>query len=180
MWKLRACTWLGAAAALALPSCHTAPKQEVAIPESQQVISESLKQLYMACSAAPAKSDAQQKLVLNMAEKASNGKELMLAMRAGVGVFPPGQSTEHRVRAMVAAKMMRVATLGQLTSYAMLYAVNREDERPFAERIFQLAGQDPDPRIWYRIKVAVHHLNVGDLEQQAQVKADRLRAGASE
>ena len=68
MWKLRACTWLGAAAALVLPACHTASK-EVATSESQQVISEPLKKLYMDCSAAPPQSGAQQKMVLRMAER---------------------------------------------------------------------------------------------------------------
>lgn len=142
--------------------------------ESQQVIGESLKQLYMACSAAAPQSDAQQKLVLSMAEKASNGKELLLVMRAGAGVFPPGQATEIRVRSLVAAKMMHVATLNQLIEYSRLYSVNPEDARPFAERMFQLADQDRNPQIWYRVKAAAHHLNVGDLEQQAQVKGDQL------
>lgn len=174
MWKLHACTWLGAAAALVLPACHTASREEVAVPESQQVISEPLKQLYMACSAAPPQSAAQQKLVLNMAEKASNGKELLLVMRAGVGVFPPGQITESHIRSMVAAKMMQVATLHQLIEYARHYSVNPEDARPFAQRMFQLADEDPNPQTWYGIQLATYHLKVGDLEQQAQAKADQL------
>jgi hypothetical protein len=174
MWKLHACTWLGAAATLALPSCHSASREEVVISESQQAISESLKQLYMACSAAPPQSDTQQKLVLSMAEKASNGKELLLVMRADVGVFPPGQAIENRVRSLVAAKMMKVATLNQLIEYARLYSVNPEDARPFTQRIFELADQDRNPQVWYRVKVAAHHLNVGDLEQQAQAKGDEL------
>ena len=179
MWKLRACTWLGVAVALALPSCHTASRQEVATTESQQVIGESLKQLYMACSAAPRQSPAQQKLVLQMAEKASNGKELLLVMRAAEGVFPagqnlPGPTTESRVRSIVAAKMMQVATLNQLIEYAMHYSVSAEDARPFAERMFQLADQNSNPRIWYGIKRAANHLKVGDLEQQAQSRGDQL------
>ena len=179
MWKLRACTWLGVAIALVLPSCHTASREEVATTESQQVIGESLKELYMSCSVAPPQSAAQQKLVLRMAEKASNGKELLLAMRAAIGVFPAGQNLtgqtmESRVRSIVAAKMMRRATLNQLIEYAMRYSVNPEDSRPFAQRMFQLADESHDPQIWYRIKLAAYHLKVGDLEQQAQAKGDQL------
>lgn len=179
MSGLRACTWLGVAAALALPSCHTASREEEARTESQQVISESLKDLYMACSAATPQSATQQKLVLRMAEKASNGKELLLVMRAAVGVFPaegnlPGPTMESRVRSIVAAKMTDLATLNQLIEYAMHYAVNPEDARPLAQRMFQLADQDRKPQIWYRIKVAAYHLNVADLERQAQAKGDQL------
>jgi len=179
MWKLRACTWLGTAVALVLPSCHTASSEEAAQTESQQVISESLKELYMACSAAPPQSPAQQKLVLRMAEKASNGKELLLVMRAAVGVFPAsqnssGQTSESRLRSIVAAKMMRLAALNQLIEYAMRYSVNPEDARPFAQRMFQLADKNPDPQVWYRIQLAAYHLNAGDLERQAQAKGDQL------
>jgi hypothetical protein len=177
MWKLRACTWLGLAVALALPSCHTAPKPEVAVGESQQQISESLKKLYMACSAAPAHSPQQQKLVLDMANQASNGKELLLVMRAGVGVFSPGQESEKRVRSIVASKMIKVATLDQLIELATLYSVNPEDARPFAQRIFELAGEDSNPRVWYRIKLAANHLELRDLEHQAQAKGDQLSHG---
>jgi hypothetical protein len=173
MWKLRACTWLGAAAALVLPSCHTASK-EVATSESQQVIGQSLKQLYMACSTAPPQSPAQQKLVLQMVDEASNGKELLLVMRAAEGVFPAGQAKETRVRSIVAAKMMRAGTLNQLIEYARLYSVNPEDARPFAERMFQLADQNRNPQTWYGIKLAAYHLKVGDLERQAQAKGDQL------
>lgn len=173
MWKLRACTWLGAAVALVLPACHTASK-EVATSESQQVISEPLKKLYMDCSAAPPQSGAQQKMVLRMAERASSGKELLLVMRANQGVFPIGNATETRIRSMVAGKMMRVATLNQLIEYARLYSVNPEDARPFAQRMFQLAEQNSNPQVWYGIKLAAYHLNVGDLERQAQAKGDEL------
>jgi hypothetical protein len=88
MWSLRACTWLGVgvAVALALPSCHAALRGDVAT-ESQQVISDSIKKIYMQCSAAPRQSLAQQKLTLRMAEAASNGKELLLVMRAEMDVF---------------------------------------------------------------------------------------------
>ena len=172
MMRLRASTWLGAVVALALPSCHTASREEVATTESQQVISESMKTLYMACSGAPPQSQKQQQLVVSMAEKASNGKELLLVMRAGVGAFPNGQ--ESRVRSIVAAKMMRVATLSQLIEYSRLYYVNPEDARPFAERMFQLADQSRDPQIWYGITVAAYHLKVRDLERQAKAKRDEL------
>jgi hypothetical protein len=179
MWRLRACTWLAVAGALALLSCHTASREEAAITESQQAISESLKELYMACSAAPPQSAAQQKLVLRMAEKASNGKELLLVMRAALGVFPagenlPGQTMESRIRSIVAVKMVQVATLNQLIEYAMRYSVNSEDARPFAQRMFQLADKNHNPQIWYRIKLAAYRLRVGDLERQAQAKGDQL------
>jgi hypothetical protein len=179
MWKLRACTWLGAATALALLSCHTASKEEVATRESQQVISESLKQIYMACSAAKPQSPAQQQLILSMAEKASNGKELLLVMRAAVGAFPAGQNLpgppmESRVRSIVATKMMQVATLNQLMEYAMHYPVNPEDARPFAQRMFQLADENRNPQVWYGIRRAAYHLQVTDLERQAQAKGDEL------
>lgn len=183
MWSLRAFTWLGAAGALALSSCHTASREEVAETESQQVISESLKKLYMACSAAPRQSAAQQKLVLHMAEQASNGKELLLVMRAGMDVFPdsqsppgqyPAQPAEGRLRSLVAAKMMRVATLHQLIEYARLYPINPEDSQPYAQRMLQFAEQNRDPRIWYGIRVAAYHLKMGDLERQAKAKEDEL------
>jgi hypothetical protein len=150
----------------------------MAVPESQQVVSESLKNLYMACSAAPPHSPAQQKLVLEMATEASNGKELLLAMRASEGVFPTDQPAGSQVRSLVASKMIRLATLEQLIQFATLYQVNPEDARPFAQRIFQLAGQlageDQNPRLWYSIRLAANHLNVRDLEQQAQAKGDQL------
>src|SRR3974390_3528585 len=116
MWKLRACKWLARALALVLYSCPTAP-QEGAVPESQQVISDSLKQLYMRCSAAPPHSPAQQQLVRQMADKAANGKELLLVMRAGVGVFPPDEPNGAKVRGIVEGKMMKVGTLNQLIDY---------------------------------------------------------------
>ena len=172
MMRHRACTWFGALAALALPSCHTASREEVATTESQQVISESMKALYMACSAVPPQSQKQQQVVLRMAEKASNGKELLLVMRAGVGAFPNGQG--NRIRSIVAAKMMRVASLNQLIEYARLYSVNPEDARPFTERMFQLADQSRDPQVWYGITVAACHLKVRDLERQARTKGDAL------
>ena len=176
MGKRRPGTWLGVAVVFVLCSCRTA-SQEAPIPESSQVISDSLAQLYMQCSTAPPHSPAQQHLVIVMADKASNGKELLMVMRADLGVFPPGDPNETRVRHTVETKMMKVGTLNQLIEYADLYPVNPEDERPFAQHIFVLAGNDQDPGTWYRVKAAEHHLKVGDLEEQAQAKGDQLRAG---
>src|ERR1051326_3604523 len=183
MWSLRARICLGAAAVLTLISCHTASKQEVATAESQQVISESLKELYIACSAAPPQSSAQQNLVLRMAEQASSGKELLLVMRAGIGVFPSGQlskphsqTAESRVRSIVVSKMRRAATLGQMIEYARLYSINPEDAPRFAERMLQLADESRDPRIWRGIKTAAYHLKISDLERMAQAKGDQLSA----
>jgi hypothetical protein len=51
-------------------------------PEAEQVISDSIKQLYMDVSTSPPQSAGQQKLILRMAEKASKGKELLLVRRA--------------------------------------------------------------------------------------------------
>ena len=178
MGKRRPGTWLGVAVVFVLCSCRTA-SQEAPIPESSQVISDSLAQLYMQCSTAPPHSPAQQHLVIVMADKASNGKELLMVMRADLGVFPPGDPNETRVRHTVETKMMKVGTLNQLIEYADLYPVNPEDERPFAQHIFVLAGNDQDPGTWYRVKAAEHHLNVGDLEEQAQAKGDQLRAGTA-
>ena len=143
------------------------------------MISEALKQLYMTASAATPQSREQQKLILRMAEKASNGKELLLVMRAAVGVFPPGsgsqeQPAESQLRSTVTAKMMELATLDQLIEYAAQYSVDPGSARPFVQRMFQLGADSSDSRVWHRIKVAAFHLKVGDLERQAQVKGDQL------
>jgi hypothetical protein len=148
-------------------------------PEAEQVVSAALKKLYMAAAAAPPQSPAQQKVILQMAEKASNGKELLLAMRAAVGAFPAGTGSqenpaESQVRSIVTAKMMELGTLDQLIECATQYSVNPESARPFVQRMFQLAGQNTDPRVWYRIKVAAAHLKVSDLERQAQARGDQL------
>ena len=163
-----------------LASCDTAARSAAApAPEAEQVVSAALNKLYMAASAAAPQSPAQQKVILEMAEKASNGKELLLVMRAAVGVFPAGtgsqeQSAESRVRSIVTAKMMELATLDQLIEYAMQYPVNPESARPFVERMFQLGAEKSDPRVWYRIRVAASRLRVGDLERQAQTRGDQL------
>ena len=133
-------------------------------PEAEQVVSAAMKKLYMAAAAAAPQSQAQQKVILEMAEKASNGKELLLAMRAAVGAFPASAGSqehpaERQVRSMVTAKMMEHGTLDQLIEYATQYSVNRESAQPFVQRMFQLAGQDSDRR---------------DLERQAQARGDQL------
>ncbi len=163
-----------------LASCDTAARSAAApVPEAEQVVSAAMKRLYMAASAAPPQSPAQQKVILQMAGQASNGKELLLVVRAAVGVFPAGtgpqeQSAENQVRAIVTAKMMEFGTLDQLIEYATEYSVNAESARPFVQRMFELGGETSDPRVWYRIRVAASHLKVGDLERQAQIRGDQL------
>jgi hypothetical protein len=180
MWKLVGCIPLAAMAALALVSCTGAKQDAVAKPESEQVVGEGLKDLYMACSAAAPQSAAQQKIVLQMAQTASNGKELLLAMRAAVGVFPAGAGgnrspAELHVCSLVTAKMMNFATLDQLIEYSMQYPVAPESSRPYVQRMFELGSQNGDPRIWYRIKLAASRLRVGDLAAEAQAKGDQLK-----
>ena len=131
----------------------------------------------MASSVAAPQSAAQQKLILQMAQRASNGKEVLLALRAAAGVFSAaaaGRGSEARVRAVATAKMMSMGTLDQLIEYAMSYPVDAQSTRPFIERIFSLADSQTDARTWYRIKMAAFHLKVGDLERQAQAKGDQL------
>jgi hypothetical protein len=149
------------------------------VPEAEQVVSAALKELYMAASAATPQSVAQQKVILRMAEMASNGKELLLVMRAAVGVFPANtgsqeQRAESQVRSIVTAKMMLFGTLDQLIEYATQYSVDPESARPFVQRMFQLGDEKSDPRVWYRIRVAAFHLKMADLEQQAQTRGDQL------
>lgn len=158
-----------------MASCNTAVRSAaVPVPETEQVVSGSLKELYMAASAAAPQSPAQQQVILRMAGKASNGKELLLVMRAAEGVFPTGAEPESHVRSIVANKMMELGTLDQMIEYATQYPVNPESARPFVQRMFQLAGEKSDPRVWYRIRVAAFHLKVGDLERQAQTRGDEL------
>jgi len=159
-----------------LASCNTAKSTAAPVPEAEQVIGAALKELYMAASAAAPRSPAQQKVILRMAEKASNGKELLLVMRAAVGVFPAGAGPENQVRAIVTAKMMELGTLDQLIEYATQYSVNPESARRFVQRMFQLGDENSNPRVWYRIRVAAFRLKVGDLERQAQARGDQLAA----
>jgi hypothetical protein len=164
-------------AALSLASCNSSANKAAAPPaEADQAVSAAMKDLYMAASAAAPQSDAQQKVILRMAQKASNGKELLLAMRAAAGVFPAGGQSqiESQVRGAGASKMMQFGTLNQMIEYATEYPVNQADARPYVERMFQLAEGESDPRIWYRIRVAAFHLRVDDLERQAQAKGDEL------
>ena len=166
--------------AWSLASCNTAARKAAApVPEAEQEIGADLKELYMAASVAAPQSPAQQKVILRMAEKASNGKELLLVMRAAVGVFPAGagsqeQRAESQVRSIVTAKMMELGTLDQLIEYATQYPVDPESARPFVQRMFQLGDEKSDPRVWYRIRAAASRLKVGDLERQAQARGDQL------
>jgi len=172
MWK-RFLAPLAALAACTLASCGATRNQAAApVPEADQVVSSAMKNLYMAASLAPPRSADQQKVVLRMAAKASNGKELALTMRAADGVFPPGGDTQ--LVSIVTAKMISVATLGQLIEYATAYPVDPQSARPYAGRMFQLGESESDPRVWYRIKVAAFHLKLEDFERQAQAKGDQL------
>lgn len=162
-------------------SCNVATKKAAQpVPEAEQVVGEDMKALYMAAGAATPRSSAQHKVILEMAQEASNGKELLLAMRAAVGVFPAEASaaerkTENQVRSIVTAKMMDLGTLEQMVEYAIDYSVDPPNARPFVQRMFQLAQQRSDARDWYRIKAAAFHLQLDDLERQAQSRAEELR-----
>jgi hypothetical protein len=159
-----------------LASCSTAAKKAATpVPESDQAVGAALKDLYMAASTAAPQSPAQQKVILRMAERASNGKELLLTMRAAVGVFPAGAGPEKQMRSIVEAKMMELGTLDQLIEYATAYSVQPESARPFVQRMFQLGEGNSDPREWYLIRATASRLKVGDLAQQAQARGDRLR-----
>lgn len=163
-----------------LPACHTASHQSIApAPEEEQVISEAMKELYMAASTAPAQTPQQQKLILRMAQTASNGKELLMVMRAAMGVFPSApvaaqQTLESQLRSIVTDKMMRFGTLDQMIDYAKLYPVDEKHARSFVQRTFELGNDAKDARIWHRIRSMAFHLKEPDLEQQAQARADQL------
>ena len=182
MWKRFCGVPVVVMVAWSLASCNTAASNgAVPVPEAEQVVSADLKELYMAASAAAPQSVAQQKVIQRMTEKASNGKELLLVMRAAVGVFPASagsqeQRGESTVRSIVTAKMMVLGTLDQLIEYATEYPVNPESARPLVQRMFQLGGEQSDTRVWYRIGLAAFHLNVGDLERQARTRGDQLAA----
>ena len=165
---------------LNLASCQNAARRAAApTPEADQAIRESLKDLYMKASAAAPQSAEQQKVVLRMAEKASNGKELLLVMRAAVGVFPAAarqqdRLQESRLHSTVANKMIQLATLDQLLAYESQYAVDPESARQFVERMVQLGESTSDPRVWYRIRAAASHLKVNDLERQGHARGEQL------
>ena len=148
-------------------------------PETEQVVATEMKKLYMAAAAAPPQSTAQQQVIRQMAGKASNGKELLLTMRAAVGAFPAGNGSqdhpaESQVRSMVTAKIMQVGTLEQLLEYATQYSVSPESARPFVQRMIQLGGPKTDARIWHRIRLVASRLKVPDLEREALLRADAL------
>jgi hypothetical protein len=180
MWKCCYGVLVMILAAWPLAGCHTASPQAAApTPEAEQVISQAIKDRYMAVSMAPPQSETQQKLILRMAQEAANGKELLLVMRAGVGVFsssagPGAAALEKQVRSTVTARMLQLATLDQLGDYATEYPVDATDARPLVERMFELGDSSTDARVWYRIRAAAFHLKVSDLEQQAQARADQL------
>ena len=99
MWKRFCGAPVVVMVAWSLASCNTAARNAAApVPEAEQVVSAAMKELYMAASAAAPQSPAQQKVILQMAEKASNGKELLLVMRAAVGVFPAGTGPQEQAR----------------------------------------------------------------------------------
>jgi hypothetical protein len=179
MWKRFRGVPVVVLVAWSLASCSTAAKKAAApVPEAKQLVGEGLKDLYVAASLAAPQSATQQKVILRMAEKASNGKELLLVMRAAVGVFPAGAGRQEQpasqVRSIVTAKMMELGTLDQLIEYAMQYSVDPESARPFVQRMFQLGDENSDPRVWYRIRAAAFRLKAGDLERQAQARGDQL------
>ena len=133
----------------------------------------------MDAAAASPRSPAQQRVILQMADKASNGKELLLVARAAIGAFPAGAGSpknpvERQMRSIVTAKMMECGTLDQLIEYATQYTVSPESARPFVQRMFQLAEGSSNARVWYRIRIAASHLKLTDLERLAQARADRL------
>jgi hypothetical protein len=148
-------------------------------PEAEQVVSAAMKKLYMATAAETPQSTAQQKVILQMAEKASNGKELLLTARAAAGTFPAGTGSqahpaESQVRSIVTAKMIELGTLGQLIDYATQYSVDPESARPFVQRMLELGERNTDSRIWYRVGVVASRLKLGDLERQARARGDQL------
>lgn len=168
------------AVACTMASCGGASRTPATpTPEAEQAIGEALKELYMAASAAVPQSQHQQKIILQMANKAANGKELLLVMRAADGVFPPaldfaGGRIQDQVRSTVTTKMMQLATLDQLIEYATRYSIDEGRARAYVERMFELGDRNPDPRVWYRIRVAAVHWKVGDLGQKAQARGDEL------
>lgn len=165
--------------AASLASCQSeARKATTPPPEAEQVISNSLKDLYMAASTAAPQSAAQHKLILRMADQASNAKELLLTMRAAHGVFPAETGpamvpAERELRTKVTAKMMKVATVDQLIDFAKQYSVDHDHARAYIDRMFVLANEKADARTWHQIRVAASRLKLGDMEQQALARAEQ-------
>ena len=165
-------------AALNLSSCQTMWKT-TPIPEAKQVISKELKTLYMDATAAPPQSAVRQNVLQRMAERAANGKELLLVMEAGLGPYPANSGaresrTESQVRSMVTAKMMQMATLDQLVVYAKEYAVYPGSARLLIQRMFQLADGDSEPGTWARISEVASMLGEDDLTQRAEAKTTQV------
>ncbi len=160
-------------AAGALTSCQSTERVAAApVPESEQVVRESLKELYMSVSAAPAQSEKKKKLILRMADEASKGKELMLTMRAAMGIT--ASSPQDDIQSAVTTKMMKVGTLDQLTDFEKQYEVPPATARPYVQRMFELGNGQTDPRVWQRIRATASRLKLADLEQAARVKAEEL------
>ena len=176
MWTLR---YAPLATSLLVLACQPSPQQGTVTGASPALISDSIKEFYMACSAAPPRSPEQQKLLLKMANKASNGKELLLVMRAAEGVFPavatpPESGRQSHFRGIVTGKMIQLASLDELIEYMMRYSINAEDARPFIQRMLQLAAGSQDPRIWSRIQHGAVQWKLADLALQAEAKRKDL------
>jgi hypothetical protein len=172
---------LAAALSVGLTGCGSSPRTQepASAAGDRQSIGPEMKRLYMACSAAPRQSPQQQKLVRQMAETASNGQELLMTMRASIGVFPGDaaasvQKEEHAVRSLVAAKLIKAGNLEELTQFAVQYTVNREDSRPLVERMFELASANRDPAQWQQVARAARGVSALDLAQQALAQREAL------
>jgi hypothetical protein len=165
-------------AAWSLPSCQIVRMAATPAPEAEQVVREEMKHLYVAASAAGPHSSERQHLIQRTAEQASNGKELLLVMQAGLGPYPsePGvqeNPADSQVRAAVTAKTIELATLDQLIVYAKQYAVHPASARLLIQRMFQLANGSPEPGSWARVREAGILLGENDLEQQAEARASQ-------
>jgi len=180
MWNHFRSVFLILTATWFLAGCHTASqKAATPVPESEQVVRTALKELYMKVSTASPQSREQQKLILRMAQEANSGKELVLTMRAAVGVFPSEagwteESVKARVESVVTEKMRQLAALDQLIEYAAEYPVDPAQAQRYMERLFELGKDNSDPRVWYRIRATASRLKVNDLEKQAQIRGDQL------
>ncbi len=176
--RIESCVFL-AFAGCGMAGRQTAlPTAAMPTPEEQQVVGGVAKTLYLAVSRSKPRSSEQQHLVLRMAETAKNGKELLMAMRAGMGVFPPpgapGHSLEGQVRSIVTGKMLRMATLDQLADYASRYGVDAADARPVVERMFELGDSASDPQVWLRIRAAAFRFRLSDLERLARERVEQI------
>jgi hypothetical protein len=153
-----------------LVGCHSVSRTAAPVPESQQIVSSEIKNLYMSVSAAAPHSPEQQELVRQMADRSTNAKELLLTMRAVDGVFSSDEAVAP-VRATVTSKMMQVATLDQLSEYPSRFGVDPTQARAYVERMFQLASQVTDARAWRRVRLTAARLRQPDLERAAAARA---------